>query len=111
MMKINKGSIYYTNMVQNEKNSTPVLVIQNNIGNEINSTTIITPIIEKEYKGKRKITHIELESLKNIRPNSIVCLEQIRTINKSELHGFVCMLKEREIRKIDKAIKISLGLN
>jgi len=47
MMKINKGSIYYTNMVQNEKNSTPVLVIQNNIGNEINSTTIITPIIEK----------------------------------------------------------------
>ncbi|MBE6153220.1 MAG: type II toxin-antitoxin system PemK/MazF family toxin [Firmicutes bacterium] len=110
MKKISKGSIYYTNIEQNEKNSTPVLVIQNNIGNEINSSTIITPIITKDYAGKKKTTHIELDSLKNVRPNSIVCLEQIRTINKSKLHGFVCMLKEREIRKIDKAIKISLGL-
>ncbi len=114
MKKIIRGAVFYADLDlsigSEQKGFRPVVVLQNNVGNKFSPTTLIAPISTKYYKGRNLPTHVEIEQFRKLRPNSYVMLEQIRTIDKTRLSGYVCMLTEKEMDAVDKAILISLGL-
>lgn len=114
MKKIIRGSIFYADLDpiigSEQKGFRPVLILQNDIGNKHSPTTMIAPITTKNYTGKYLPTHIGVTQFKKLRPNSIVLLEQIRVIDKSRLKGYVCDLSDDDMKMVDKAIKVSLGI-
>ena len=113
-MDINRGEIYYADLspvVGSEQGGIrPVLVVQNNVGNKYSPTVIIAAITSQLSKAKLP-THIELRKDKyNLPKDSVVLLEQIRTLDKRRLQEKICSLSEKEMLKVDVAIMISLGL-
>ena len=110
-----RGDIYYANLapvVGSEQGGTrPVLVIQNNIGNN-HSTTIIVAAITGYVKGKHQPTHVRLKGAAcGLFRVSTVLLEQIRTIDKSRLAEYMGSGGEDKMSEIDAALKLSVGLD
>ena len=88
----------------------PVLVIQNNVGNRHSPTVICAAITSKMNKAKLP-THIEISTRDyKIVKNSVILLEQIRTIDKQRLQEYVCHIDSAMMQKVDKAIRISLEI-
>ena len=88
----------------------PVLIIQNNIGNRHSPTVICAAITSQMHKAKLP-THVELNCDKyDLAKDSVVLLEQLRTIDKKRLKDKVCHLDNQILVKIDKALEISLEL-
>ena len=86
----------------------PVLVIQNNIGNQYSPTVIVAAITSKE---KMKLpTHIAVPEMEGLEKDSVVLLEQLRTLDKRRLENYVCTLDRTEMEKINKAIRRSTGI-
>lgn len=90
----------------------PLVVIQNNIGNK-HSPTVIVASITTVLKKTRMVTHVDLKASKYkfIKRDSVVLLEQLRTIDKdriSDLRGFI---DEDDMKMINKALAISVGLD
>lgn len=112
MKNIVKGAIFYADLkpcIGSEQSGIrPVLVIQNDLGNKYSPTTIVAPISTK--KDCDLPTHILIKQFDKIRHNSIIMLEQIRTIDKSRLKGFICMLDDEQLEEVDQAIMTSLGI-
>ena len=113
-MEISRGDIYYADLspvVGSEQGGVrPVLVVQNNVGNKYSPTVIIAAITSQLTKAKLP-THIELakeESLLN--KDSVVLLEQVRTLDKRRLKEKVSCLSENIMQRVDVAIMVSLGL-
>ncbi len=111
--RIKRGNIYYcklnTGIGSVQTGVRPVLIIQNDIGNDNGTTTIvasITTIIKKRYLP----THVYLGCNFGLKSPSMVMLEQIHTVDKSEIDGYVGALDNYTLRKIDKAIINSLGI-
>ena len=115
MKPIVRGAIYYIDLdpivgsEQGGKNR-PVIIIQNNKANKNSPTLIVAPITKKNYVGKKYPTHVSIKQFRTLRPKSIVLLEQIRTIDKIRLKGFVTVVDNDDMKKIDNALKISLGI-
>lgn len=114
-MGIRKGDIYYadlTPVVGSEQGGVrPVLIIQNDMGNRFSPTVIAAAITSRQ--GKRILpTHIRLEDdLQGLHNNSMVLLEQIRTIDRTRLREYIGRLNVSTMHEIDHAIAISFGLN
>ncbi|MFW6006595.1 MAG: type II toxin-antitoxin system PemK/MazF family toxin [Bacillota bacterium] len=113
-MNIKRGDVYYADLnpvVGSEQGGVrPVLIIQNNIGNKYSPTVIIAAITSKIDKGKLP-THVEITTdNSSLEKDSVILLEQIRTIDKKRLQRKVTHLTEDTLRKVNKAIEISLGL-
>ncbi len=113
-MVIKRGDIYFADLrpvVGSEQGGIrPVLIIQNDMGNRHSPTVICAAITSKMNKAKLP-THIALEVSKyNIIKDSVILLEQIRTIDKSRLREKVCHLDDDIIEKINHALCISLAL-
>ena len=114
-MGIRKGDIYYadlTPVVGSEQGGVrPVLIIQNDLGNRFSPTVIAAAITSRQ--GKRILpTHIRLEDdLQGLHNNSMVLLEQIRTIDRTRLREYIGRLNVSTMHEIDHAIAISFGLN
>lgn len=113
-MSIKRGDIYFADLnpvVGSEQGGQrPVLVIQNNIGNEYSPTIIVAAITSKIDKAKLP-THVEIEASKyGLDKNSVVLLEQIRTIDKRRLVAKLAHVERELLEKVDEALKISLGL-
>ncbi|MDK0983053.1 type II toxin-antitoxin system PemK/MazF family toxin [Clostridium perfringens] len=88
----------------------PCIIIQNNIGNRFAPTVIIAPITGQVNKAKLP-THVELDCSKySLDRDSIVILEQIKTVSKKRCKHFLGRLDDEIMGKIDKAILISLGI-
>ena len=111
MKKIKRGEIYFADLSLNlgsEQNGVrPVLILQNNKGNEYSPTTIIAPmtsIIKRSLP-----THIKLDSNTNVL-SSTVLLEQIRTIDKQRLLNKIGSITDLEMKRVEKAINVSLGM-
>ena len=106
---IKRGEIYYADLspvVGSEQGGIrPVLILQNDKGNCYSTTTIITAITSRRTKNLLP-THIKLLHPK-LRYGSTVMLEQIRTIDKSRLLGYIGKVDEGTMKKIDRAVKIS----
>ncbi|KRL17755.1 toxin-antitoxin system, toxin component, MazF family [Lentilactobacillus rapi DSM 19907 = JCM 15042] len=87
----------------------PVLIIQNDIGNHYSPTVIVAAITARISKPKMP-THVGITVSDGIERDSVILLEQIRTIDKQRLRDKVTHLDNAKMNKVDKAIKISLGM-
>lgn len=109
-----RGDVYYADLrpvVGSEQGGIrPVLIIQNDVGNRHSPTVICAAITSKMNKAKLP-THIELSStIYHMDKDSVVLLEQLRTIDKTRLKDKVCHLDRNVMERIDKALMISLEL-
>ena len=109
---VRRGDIYYADLspvVGSEQGGIrPVLVIQNNIGNRHSPTIICAAITSKMNKAKLP-THIEISTRDyNIVKNSVILLEQIRTIDKQRLKEYVCHIDSAMMKKVDEADRKSV---
>lgn len=88
----------------------PVLIVQNDIGNQYSPTTIILAITSQINKAKLP-THVELKAKEyGLERDSVILAEQIRTIDKSRLKQRIAVLKQETMQRVDQALAISLGL-
>ncbi len=113
-MSIKRGDIYYAQLspvVGSEQGGTrPVLILQNDIGNQYSPTTIVAAITSQISKAKLP-THVEISSeISGLTKDSVILLEQIRTIDKSRLLQRVSSLNAEIMNEVKKAIEISLAL-
>lgn len=114
MMTIRRGDIFYADLrpvVGSEQGGIrPVLIVQNDVGNRHSPTVICAAITSQMHKAKLP-THVELDSTKYaLVKDSVVLLEQLRTIDKKRLKDKVCHLDQQILDKVDKALEISLEL-
>jgi len=112
---IKRGDIFYADLrpvIGSEQGGIrPVLIIQNDVGNKHSPTVICAAITSKMNKAKLP-THVEIDSKKyEIVKDSVILLEQLRTIDKKRLKDKVCHLDNEILEKVDKALLISLELN
>ena len=113
MEQVRRGQIYYADLspvVGSEQGGTrPVLVIQNDVGNKYSPTVIACAVTSQMTKAKLP-THIELRQGQfGLPKDSVVLVEQIRTLDKRRLKEKLGQLDEKTMEKVDKAILISLG--
>ena len=113
--KMRRGDVYYADLrpvIGSEQGGIrPVLIVQNDVGNRHSPTVICAAITSKMNKAKLP-THIELNSaLYDMDKDSVVLLEQLRTIDKKRLKDKVCHLDGDIMRKVNRALMISLELD
>lgn len=113
-MIVRRGDIFYADLspvVGSEQGGVrPVLIIQNDIGNKYSPTVICAAITSQINKAKLP-THIELSSKTYaLSKDSVVLLEQIRTIDKKRLREKLCHLDNKIMSYVNEALLISLGL-
>ncbi len=113
-MTVRRGEVYYADLspvIGSEQGGIrPVLVVQNDIGNRYSPTTIVAAITSQIDKAKLP-THIELSADEyRLEKNSVILLEQIRTIDKRRLREHITLLSQEVMNKVDEALSISLGL-
>ena len=114
-MDVFKGEIYLADLspvVGSEQGGVrPVIVVQNNIGNRYSTTVIISAITSRLNKAKLP-THVEIEgSSFGLAKNSVVLCEQVRTIDKRRLKMKLGAVDDITMKKIDRALMVSLGIN
>ena len=113
-MLIRRGDIYYADLrpvVGSEQGGVrPVLVIQNDVGNRHSPTVICAAITSRMNKAKLP-THIELNAARyHMVKDSVILLEQLRTIDKTRLKDRICHLDSDIMKKVGRALQISLDL-
>ncbi len=111
---VKRGDIYYADLspvVGSEQGGMrPVLIVQNNVGNR-HSPTVIAAAITSQINKARLPTHIELSARSyGLSRDSVVLLEQVRTIDKRRLREKMGRLDESLMQQVDSAIAVSLGL-
>ncbi len=114
-MMIKRGDIFYADLrpvIGSEQGGVrPVLIIQNDAGNKHSPTVICAAITSRMNKAKLP-THVEIECRQcDISKDSVILLEQVRTIDKRRLKEKVCHLDEKILKKVNQALLISLELN
>ena len=114
-MVIKRGDIFYADLrpvVGSEQGGIrPVLIIQNDTGNK-HSPTVISPAITSQMHKSKLPTHVELDSARyDMVKDSVILLEQLRTIDKRRLKDKVCHLDNDIIGQVNKALSVSLEMN
>ena len=109
-----RGDIYYADLrpvVGSEQGGVrPVLIVQNDTGNRHSPTVICASITSRQNKAKLP-THIELRAEQyQMEKNSVILLEQLRTIDKMRLKDRVCHLDDKMMNQVNHALAISLEL-
>lgn len=112
--KIKRGDIYYANLnpvIGSEQGGRrPVLIISNDVGNKHSPTVIVAPITSRIYTKAKLPTHTLINDFEGLDKNSIVLLEQVRTIDKQRLEQYLGMIPDDIVARVDKALAISVAL-
>ncbi len=113
-LNVKRGDVFFADLspvVGSEQGGTrPVLVIQNDIGNRFSPTVIIAAITAQIQKAKLP-THVEIDAKKyGFERDSVILLEQLRTIDKSRLTDKITQLDQPLMKEVEDALAISLGL-
>ncbi|WP_203248120.1 type II toxin-antitoxin system PemK/MazF family toxin [Sporosarcina beigongshangi] len=113
-MAIKRGDVFFADLspvVGSEQGGTrPVLVIQNDIGNRFSPTVIIAAITAQIQKAKLP-THVEIDAARyGFERDSVILLEQVRTIDKSRLTDKITQLDDFLMEQVDEALEVSFGL-
>ena len=111
---VKRGDIFYADLspvVGSEQGGTrPVLIVQNDVGNRFSPTVIAAAITSQKDKTKLP-THIQLQAVgSGLAKDSIVLLEQIRTLDKRRLKERMGRLDEVSMNRVDQALQVSFGL-
>lgn len=114
-MIVKRGDIYYADLspvIGSEQGGVrPVLVVQNDVGNRYSPTVIAAAITSQINKAKMP-THIEINAENcGLSRDSVVLLEQVRTIDKRRLKEKIGHLESDMMRRVDTALEISFGLS
>lgn len=113
-MIVKKGDLFFADLspvVGSEQGGVrPVLVVQNDVGNKYSPTIIVAAVTSQTSKAKLP-THVELAATQGgLSKNSVVLLEQLRTIDKQRLKERIGSLEVHQIPSVDAALGISLGI-
>lgn len=114
-MIVKRGDIYYADLspvIGSEQGGIrPVLIIQNDVGNKYSPTVIAAAITSQINKAKMP-THIELSASEyGLYKDSVILLEQIRTIDKKRLREKVAHLDKKLMKTVDEALSVSFGID
>lgn len=112
---IKRGDVYFADLSpvrgSEQGGQRPVLIVQNNVGNKYSPTVIVAAITAKIAKAKLP-THVEVEASKvGLLKDSVILLEQVRTIDKSRLIQKLGQLDEQVMLAVNEALLVSLGLS
>ncbi len=113
-MIVKRGDIYYADLspvVGSEQGGIrPVLIVQNDVGNKYSPTVIAAAITSQRYKTNLP-THIQVDAEDcGLSKDSIVLLEQVRTIDKKRLKERMGNLHEPDMERVNRALSVSLGI-
>lgn len=114
-MIVKRGDIFYADLspvIGSEQGGLrPVLIIQNDVGNRYSPTVICAAITSQINKAKLP-THIEIDSDRyaSLIKDSVVLLEQVRTVDKKRLREKIGHIEDGLMKRIDRALVTSLGL-
>lgn len=113
-MTVKRGDIYYADLspvVGSEQGGVrPVLIVQNDVGNRFSPTVIAAAITSQKDKSNLP-THIEVDARNcGLSKDSIVLLEQVRTIDKRRLREKMGALDGGDMGKVNEALSVSFGL-
>ena len=113
-LNVRRGEIYYADLspvVGSEQGGIrPVLIVQNDVGNKFSPTVIAAAITSQRFKTDLP-THIQVNADNcGLAKDSIVLLEQVRTLDKKRLREKMGNLNKSDMYKIDKALSVSFGL-
>ena len=110
---IRRGDLFYADLnpvVGSEQGGIrPVLVIQNDVGNHFSPTVVAAAITSRKVKNSLP-THILLENVPGLAPTSLLLLEQLRTIDRKRLRGYIGRISKEKMLEIDAALAISIGI-
>ena len=114
-MLVKRGEIYYADLspvVGSEQGGVrPVLIVQNDVGNRHSPTVIAAAITSRREKAKLP-THIDVQAATcGLTKDSVVLLEQIRTLDKHRLRERAGQITAEDQRRVDQALDVSLGLS
>jgi mRNA interferase MazF len=114
-VELRRGDIVYANLnpvIGSEQGGTrPVLVLQNDIGNRFSPTTIVAAITSRIKKAKLP-THVEISASEyGLERDSVILLEQLRTIDKRRLKEKLAHLDEATMERVNQGLLISIGLS
>lgn len=113
--QVYRGQIYYADLEPSfgseQGGLRPVLIVQNDIGNKYSPTTIIAAITARIYTKQNLPTHHKLLSSVGLKRDSIVLLEQIRTIDKARLREYIGKINIDDLIQIENKLIVSLGIN
>ena len=113
-MTVKRGDIFYADLspvVGSEQGGIrPVLIVQNDVGNKFSPTVIAAAITSQRYKTDLP-THIKVNADgSGLARDSIVLLEQVRTLDKRRLKERMGNLEARDMQRVDRALSVSLGI-
>ena len=111
---VRRGDIFYADLspvIGSEQGGVrPVLIVQNDVGNKYSPTVICAAITSQINKAKLP-THVEIDTVQStLVRDSVILLEQVRTIDKKRLREKICRLDDQLMGRVDHALSISLGL-
>ena len=110
---IRRGDLFYADLnpvVGSEQGGIrPVLVIQNDVGNHFSPTVVAAAITSRKAKNSLP-THILLENVQGLAPTSLLLLEQLRTIDRKRLRGYIGRISKEKMLEVDAALAISIGI-
>lgn len=110
---IRRGGLFYADLnpvVGSEQGGIrPVLVIQNDVGNHFSPTVVAAAITSRKAKNSLP-THILLENVPGLAPTSLLLLEQLRTIDRKRLRGYIGRISKEKMLEVDAALAISIGI-
>ena len=115
MKNIKRGEIYLADLEpitgSEQGGIRPVLIIQNNKGNKNSGTTIAAPITTKRIPNRLPVHVYTFAGSSGLPQNSSIMLEQIRVLDKSRLTDYIGWVNDFIMDEVDRALKISVGLN
>lgn len=112
MKKPKRGEIWWADMGKGrgseQAGTRPVLIIQNDVGNQFSPTVIVATLtdVHKKYIP----THVDIKRQQGLLKDSTITLEQIRTIDKDRLTNRMATLSSDDMDRVNKALMISVGL-
>jgi mRNA interferase MazF len=113
-IEIKRGDMFFANLdpvIGSEQGGTrPVLIIQNDVGNKYSPTTIVVATITSKTSKTKLPTHISLPHVPGLDRDSLLLLEQLRTIDRSRLRAYVGRLDTDTMQMVDQALAVSIGL-
>lgn len=111
---IRRGDVFYAELnpvIGSEQGGTrPVVVISNNMGNRHSPTVIVAAITSRVHTKAKLPTHTEVSDFEGLDKDSVVLLEQIRTIDKQRLRRYIGILPDSIMARVDMALAVSIHL-
>ena len=112
--EIKRGELFFCNLdpvIGSEQGGTrPVLIIQNDVGNKYSPTTIVVATITSKVSKTELPTHVSLSHVPGLDRDSLLLLEQLRTVDRSRLRSLIGRLDPDTMKQVNQALAVSLGL-